>query len=83
MFNLVQHVVAPTHESGHTIDLIILHPNDFVYNVVVNEYFLDHKTVSFTLRVIKPPSKSETVTSRNFRSINRGFHSRYYHMPCK
>ena len=49
MFNLVQHVVAPTHESGDTIDLIISHPNDFVYNVVVNEYFSDHKTVSFTL----------------------------------
>ena len=49
MFNLVQHVVAPTHESGHTIDLIISHPNDFVYNVVVNEHFSDHKTVSFTL----------------------------------
>ena len=70
MFNLVQHVVAPTHESDHTIDLIISHPNDFVYNVVVNEYFSDHKTVSFTLRAIKAPSKSETVTSRNFRSIN-------------
>ena len=70
MFNLVQHVVAPTHESGHTIDLIISHPNDFVYNVVVNEHFSDHKTVSFTLRAIKPPSKSETVTSRNIRSIN-------------
>ena len=70
MFNLLQHVVAPTHESGHTIHLIISHPNDFVYNVVVNEYFSDHKTVSFTLRAIKPPSKSVTVTSRNFRSIN-------------
>ena len=28
------------------------------------------KTVSFTLRAIKPPSKSETVTARIFRSIN-------------
>ena len=70
MFNLVQQVVSPTHESGHTIDLIISHPNDFVYKVVVNEYFSDNKTVSFTLRAIKAPSKSETVTSRNFRSIN-------------
>ena len=70
IFNLVQHAVAPTHESGHIIGLIISHPNDFVYNVVVNEYFSDHKTVSFTLRAIKAPSKSETVTSRNFRSIN-------------
>ena len=70
MFNLVQHIVVPTHKSGDTIDLIISHPNDFVYNVVVNEYFSDNKTVSFTLRAIKDPSKSETVTSRNFHSIN-------------
>ena len=44
-FHLVQHVPEATHESGHLLELVISRPNDFVSNIIIGEYFSDHKTI--------------------------------------
>ena len=35
-FNPVQHVSDSTHENGHTLDLLLSRPGDFIINVVVD-----------------------------------------------
>ena len=44
-FNLVQHVTEKTHESGLLLDLVIFRPNDFLSDIIISEYFSDHKTI--------------------------------------
>ena len=69
-FNLIQHITEATHESGHTLDLVISRPNDFVTNIIVGEYFSDHKTILFDLKSGKLQAKKKTVSSRNYRKMD-------------
>ena len=69
-FNLVQHVTEATHESGHLLDLVISRPNDFVSNIIIGEYFSDHKTILFDLKSGKLPIIKKSVSSRNYRNLD-------------
>ncbi len=69
-FDLVQHVNEPTHISGHTLDLIITRPTNFVSNVTVDFMISDHSSVLCNLSLTKPlPIKKELVY-RKLRQIN-------------
>ena len=69
-FDLVQHVLEPTHESGHILDLVISKPNDFVSGVQLGEYFSDHKAITFNIKSQKLPSRKQLVKSRNYRNMD-------------
>ncbi|KAK0151915.1 hypothetical protein N1851_006719 [Merluccius polli] len=69
-FNLVQSVRAPTHEKGHTLDLVL----SYGLSVCINEIcetacISDHLPVLFTVSI--PCSRAKTcVFSRRLRTIN-------------
>ena len=65
-FNLFQHVTEATYESGHLLDLVISRPNDFVSNIIIGEYFSDHKTILFDLKSGKLPIIKKSVSSRKY-----------------
>ena len=48
--SMVQHVSDSTHENGHTLDLLLSRPGDFIINVVVDQYFSDHKVIKFDVK---------------------------------
>ena len=69
-FNLVQHVMESSHESGHILDLVISRRNDFVSNVIAGEYFSDHKVISFNIKLRRLISERKIVTSRNYKNMD-------------
>ena len=58
-FNLRQHVNIPTHNLGHTIDLIIT-PNDYTGPLIPGSYLSDHRMITFSTNIPKPKPKAET-----------------------
>ena len=65
-FSLVQHVRQPTHEKGHTIDLIITRSSDQIVSSdpVSDELFSDHFSISCSLSLLKPDLVAKEVTIR-------------------
>ena len=65
-FSLVQHVRQPTHEKGHTIDLIITRSSDQIVSSdpVSDELFSDHFSISCSLSLLKPDLEVKEVTIR-------------------
>ena len=65
-FSLVQHVRQPTHEKGHTIDLIITRSCDQIVSSdpVSDELFSDHFSISCSLSLLKPDLEVKEVTIR-------------------
>ena len=64
--SLIQHVNQPTHEKGHTLDLIMTRSSD---DIILSEpaivhLFLDHFSISCNLSLSKPPLSSKEVTYR-------------------
>ena len=70
---LKQHVTAPTHISGHTLDLIITRLSDQldICSPWTVYLFSDHMLVSSKLQVCKPALKRSDITFRKIRSINK------------
>ena len=70
---LKQHVTAPTHISGHTLDLIITRLSDQldICSPWTVYLFSDHMLVSSKLQVCKPALKRSGITFRKIRSINK------------
>ena len=58
-YNLVQHVQGPTHQSGHTLDLVITREDDgLILSPPVNDlYISDHVTLIFRIQLSKPLQK--------------------------
>ena len=69
-FNLVQHVTELTHESGHILDLVITRPTDFISDVLVREFFSDHKIITFQMKLKKSSFSKRWVMTRNFKDID-------------
>ena len=69
-FNLNQHVMEPTHESGHILDLIISGENELISNVASGRYFSDHKIIMFNMMISKSKPERKVVKSRNYKTIN-------------
>ena len=70
---LKQHVTAPTHISGHTLDLIITRLSDQldICSPWTVYLFSDHMPVYSKLQVCKPALKRSDITFRKIRSINK------------
>lgn len=53
---LKQHVIGPTHESGHTLDLLITRAHEDVIRgvPVIDRYISDHAAVLCCLNSVKP-----------------------------
>ena len=71
--SLTQHVVEPTYEYGHTLDLVITRESD---NLICGRpapdiLYSDHLTLLFKLKTARPPLKVGRVSFRKLRSIDR------------
>ncbi len=68
-FNLTQSVTGPTHEKGHTLDLVLSCGLCITINEICDTGISDHLPVLFT--VVVPNSEISTcAASRSFRAIN-------------
>ena len=70
---LKQHVLQPTHELGHTLDLIITRESD---NIITGrpysgELFSDHFPVFCQLKPERPPGAVKNLQFRKIKSIDR------------
>lgn len=83
-FNFVQSVVGPTHNQGHTLDLI-LSRGFSVNDVVIKDFFLsDHKSINFNIVVsnLVPQAILERPYIRSFNpSTSDNFMDAYLVSP--
>ena len=70
--DMLQHVTTPTHESGHTLDLIITRQCDaLVKDPPVSDYHIsDHWSVTCLLNLEKPTITRKTKTIRKTKNID-------------
>ena len=70
--DMLQHVTTPTHESGHTLDLIITRQcNALVKDPPVSDYHIsDHWSVTCLLNLEKPTITRKTKTIRKTKNID-------------
>ena len=70
--NLVQHVKGSTHRRGDTLDLIITRrEEELTANVqVLPDVYSDHKVVSCTMNVSKPPPSKVLTTYRSTKTLD-------------
>ena len=68
----LQSVNEPTHNKGHTFDLVITHPsNNLIDNLTVKEMQAsDDYWVHFSILGPKPKTFMEKITFRKIKSIN-------------
>ena len=71
-FGLVQHVNTPTHQQGHTLDIVITREADsLIHKPPISDSFLsDHCTVLCNLKISKPPLTVKTITYRKLKTID-------------
>ena len=72
-YGLVQHVDAPTHSSGHILDLVITKYEDRQMNIakpVPDYYISDHCLVSCNIEHFRPPLTKKEVASRNWKTVS-------------
>ena len=72
-YSFTQLVKGPTHNKGHTLDLVISRSNDnFVFVQHVDDISLsDHHFIMCHLEVPKPRSLPTTKTFRRFKALDR------------
>ena len=63
-FNLKQHVNIPTHNLGHTLDMIIT-PATYHRSLIAGPYISDHRFITLETLHTKPKPKLEKRTSEN------------------
>ena len=73
MYNLSQNVTSPTHNHGHTLDLVITRTDDETINktAVTDPLISDHSAITLTLNTSRPPRPKKTVTFRSFKKLDR------------
>jgi hypothetical protein len=69
-FGLTQHVTEPTHDGGHTLDLVITRSDTDILNIRVGDKISDHALICFTLPVKKPNTETQWITSRAWRRLS-------------
>ena len=71
-YNLVQHVQGPTHQSGHTLDLIITREDDrLILSPPVDDiYISDHVSLIFSMQLSKPFPEIKRVAYRKINKID-------------
>jgi len=71
--DLLQHVSEPTHDRGHTLDVVITRSGDqgLIESLTIYPFaFSDHHLITYKLPWTKPTSVKKKVTFRNTRSID-------------
>ena len=71
-YGLNQLVIGPTHKSGHTLDVAIVHSDSkLISNVdTIDKVISDHSLIFVDCAVTKPRSKKRTVASRKVKNID-------------
>ena len=69
---LQQHVNVPTHESGHTLDLIITRQCDYLLaDIPVTDcLFSDHPTLICDLTLDRPPLPKKKISFRKTKVVD-------------
>ena len=70
-FNLTQHITEPTHEKGHTIDLLITRENSLLTSHKVCEQLSDHNIILGYMNIQKPKCPKKEITFRNLKKIDK------------
>ncbi len=67
-----KHVVGSTHQSGHTLDLIITRSDEsIVSNIdIYNPLISDHDAVLFNLAIEKPKPVTKNIQYRSLKKID-------------
>lgn len=69
--NLQQHVVGPTHESGHTLDLVIGRVGEECLETVeIGESLSDHSAIHCKLHLRKPKAVKRVIQFRKIKAID-------------
>jgi hypothetical protein len=69
--NYKQHVMSPTHRSGHILDVVITRDcEDLVHDLEVSDMISDHNLVLCRLLHKKPKPQRVTITTRKLRSVD-------------
>ena len=70
--NLTQHVTAPTHIKGHTLDLIITRAQDDIISPVTHHppVMSDHQPLIFHLQAPKLPPEKKKISFRKIKEID-------------
>ena len=70
--NLKQHVTSPTHEHGHTLDLVITRSSESLVEDVQAQAaaMSDHNPLTFSMRVRRPDPVKRTITYRKLKNID-------------
>ncbi len=69
--NLVQHVREPTHQDGHTLDLVITRASDNLVNSCdVGEFISDHNALHVILNCCREHPARRSITYRSWKSID-------------
>ena len=70
-FGLIQSVQGPTHNCGHTLDLVITRSDHDPPVIKVDPPLIsDHSVVSFELRLQRPPIRMIDVDTRSWKGFN-------------
>ena len=56
-FDCRQHVDAPTHKDGHTLDLVITQNDTVITELKVGDIIADHSLISFRVRAARPAAE--------------------------
>ncbi|XP_068713260.1 uncharacterized protein [Montipora foliosa] len=69
---LKQHVIGPTHEGGHTLDLVITRQYDQVIKsaALIDRFISDHAAVLCQLDSVKPCTATKEISYRQLKSID-------------
>ncbi len=72
LFNLTQHVKGGTHNSGHTLDLVITRSSDSIVHKVniIDPLISDHEAIVFDLAIAKPPPVIKSISYRCVKKID-------------
>ena len=80
-FNLKQHVNIPTHNFGHTIDLIIT-SNDYRGKLIPVSYISDHRMITLDTNIPEPKPKTEIKYACNLTDNKvQEFINQFNNMP--
>ena len=70
--NLTNHVWFPTHEKGHTLDLLITRSADTITlnQTKATNYLSDHTFIKSKLNLTKPPYETRNIQFRQLKKID-------------
>ena len=72
MFNMIQHVHVPTHNMGHTLDIIATYnDNPSILNVIASEHeeINQHFLVDLTVNCVPVAQDYKTISVRDIKNI--------------